>query len=192
MADNKTNGQNNTGANAKKDELSVNEKALIRMAVVQITDEYKNPLGTKKRDLNPTWNDFTSALVNKGLGDEERGKLYNINKDTTKLNRLNDEALKYLKNFVDITKVKLDDKEGVLIGIAKIFEDWFKANFVGHKRQKFKHTTISVLDVADYMFNKNKTFPKDFVNDVRGDIRSEKMSDLTLNALKAVYDEMVA
>jgi len=189
MADIKTNGQN---AGANNQELSINEKALIRLAVIQMVDEYKNPLGTKPKDRNPSWNDFTNALKSKGLGDNERGELYKINKDTTKLNRLSDEALKYLKRFVDITKVKLDDKEGVLIGISKTFEDWYLANFVNDKRQRFKHTTISVLDVSNYMFNKNKSFPEEFVNDVRGDIRNEKIADLTLNALKALHNKMVA
>jgi len=190
MADNKTNGQ--TGANAKK-ELSVSDKALVRRAIAELTDKHYNPLGTRDFNNNPTWNQYTTALQGVGIDKTKRFQLMDITNETLpKLQRLSDEALEFLAPYIDTSKIKLDNKEGVLISIAQVFEKWYKDNFQEKKRQRFKHTNLVAVDVFDYLGSKNKNFPKIFTDNIRGESAKEKLADFPINALTAVYDEMVA
>ena len=193
MADNKTNGQNGQNKGATKKELNVNEKALVRLAIAQLTDKHYNSLGTRDFNHNPTWNEYTTALVQVGVDKQKRFQLMDItNEALPKLNKLSDEALEFLAPYMDTSNVKLDDKEGILIGIANVFEKWFKESFPHVKRQRFKHDTLVAIDIIDYLGNKKKNFPKAFTDNIRGESRREKIASYPIDSLKSVYNEMVA
>jgi len=194
MADNKSNGQNNAGAN--NDKLGVNEKELIKLAIRVKVRDMKDPTGFDSIPNNPSWNDSGNAVKEFAGGNnsviEELSKANGGSLRTLSLNQWTEEAFKIAKRYVDTSKLQIDNTEMKLIKIGGIFEAWYKKQGGLKPRKAFKGDKITAIDYFSYMVANNREIPKEIMSSFHYRVDKQRMGSLDNSTLEIVEKSMIS
>jgi len=192
MADNKTNGQNGQGAN---NELTVNEKELIKLAVKVKVRELKDPTGSSSIPNNPSWNDSTDALIANGMKEDDIGIVAKANggiRSTLCINQWTEEALRIAKKYIDTSNLKIENSELELIKIGGKFENWYLKQPSMKKRKAFKGDKLTAIDIFSYAVGNNIEIPKDIMTAFHYRVDKQKIGVLDYNILTKLSNLMSA
>jgi len=195
MAEQKNNGQNGQGVNANN-ELGVNEKELIRLAIKVKVRDMKDPTGFDSIPNNPSWNAAGNAVVAFTGGNEDIiNDLAKANGGALKalsLNQWTDKALQIAKKYIDTSKVKVDNTEMKLIKIGGMFETWYKQNLGALKpRKAFKGDKLTAIDYFTYMVGHRKAIPQEVINEFHFRLDKQRLGALSNNMLELVEKSMI-
>jgi len=195
MADNKTNGQNGQGANNANNELSVNEKELIKLAIKAEVAKMKDPTGSTPPPSNPSWNDSLDALIANGMAEDEIKTIADFNggiRTTLSVNQWSEEALKYAKKYIDTSKIKIEGAEMEFIRIGGKFEDWYKKQPNMRKRKAFKGDKLTAIDIFSYAVGNNIEIPKDIMTALHYRVDKQKIGVLDYDVLTKISKMMMS
>jgi len=192
MAQNQNQNQNQ---NQKKQVLSVNEKERIRLAIRSIHRNLKDP--NKQDKLPPktlSFNEATNALVfskESSFEEANMGELARIMKYANpNLDKWSDEALSFIKRFIDLSKFEADSRDTIFLEIGLKFENWYKNEFPADKRKAFKGETLRVSDILDYFILNKKEFPANLIASLPAPIYKKKIALLKTDELKVINSKM--
>jgi len=192
MADNKTNGQNGQSA---INELTVNEKELIKLAVKVKVRELKDPTGSSSIPSNPSWNDSTDALIASGMKEDDIGIIAKANggiRSTLCINQWTEEALRIAKKYIDTSNLKIENSELELIKIGGKFENWYLKQPSMKKRKAFKGDKLTAIDIFSYAVGNNIEIPKDIMTAFHYRVDKQKIGVLDYNILTKLSNLMSA
>ena len=189
MAQNKEQNQNQNQV------LSVNEKERIRLAIRTISRNLKDP---NKQDKLPAkslpFNEATNALVfskESSFAEANMGELAKTMKYANpNLDKWSDEALTYIKKFIDLSKFEADDRDGLFLEIGLKFESWYKKEFPADKRKAFKGESLKVSDVLDYFILNKKELPSNIIVSLPAPVSKKKIALLRTDELKTINSKM--
>jgi len=196
MAEQKNN-QNGQGTNKANNELGVNEKELIRLAIKVKVRDMKDPTGFENIPSNPSWNEAGNAVMAFAGGNEEIiDDLMKANGGafkTLSLNQWTDKALQIAKKYIDTSKVKVDNTEMKLIKIGGMFETWYKQNIGTLKpRKAFKGDKLTAIDYFTYMVGHRREIPREVVNSFHFRLDKQRLGSLSNDMLEVIEKSMTA